>query len=284
MATVANALSFIDDFQYQRGVTPLTEWYCPIIGIALYGLILAVLPALVKGTKRWECKTYSVIHNIILAFGSLIMLLGVLFGTAKNVRSKGWYILICDEDPNPIRGSAFFWCYIYYLSKYYELVDSVLIILKHNFRQLSVLHCWHHASMIWLSWAWIDGKWTGVWWGATMNCFVHVVMYSYYLLRSYGIEVWWKKYITVLQLMQLASFLIGIFVWFHADMQNLAFESRYPYVFFTKKGCAGSYISVALTQAVNISYIFLFIHFFRVTYSKPRHPLETQKRSQKKVQ
>lgn len=40
--------------------------------------------------------------------------------------------------------------------------------------------------------------------GATMNSFIHVLMYSYYGLASLGPEVqkylWWKRYLTKLQL------------------------------------------------------------------------------------
>jgi hypothetical protein len=37
-----------------------------------------------------------------------------------------------------------------------------------------------------------------------INSFVHIIMYSYYLLAALGPEVqkylWWKKYITTLQM------------------------------------------------------------------------------------
>ena len=39
---------------------------------------------------------------------------------------------------------------------------------------------------------------------ACLNCFVHIVMYSYYFLSGLGPSVqkylWWKKYVTVLQM------------------------------------------------------------------------------------
>jgi hypothetical protein len=40
--------------------------------------------------------------------------------------------------------------------------------------------------------------------GAMVNCFVHIVMYSYYGLAAFGPKIseylWWKKYLTILQL------------------------------------------------------------------------------------
>ena len=40
--------------------------------------------------------------------------------------------------------------------------------------------------------------------GALVNCLVHILMYSYYGLASFGSclqpYLWWKKYLTIIQL------------------------------------------------------------------------------------
>lgn len=56
-------------------------------------------------------------------------------------------------------------------------------------------------------WIWLTIKYYG---GGSMiiiplfNSFVHIIMYTYYLLAGLGPEIqkylWWKKYITTLQL------------------------------------------------------------------------------------
>ena len=47
--------------------------------------------------------------------------------------------------------------------------------------------------------------------GATCNSFVHVVMYAYYGLSAIGPQMrpylWWKRYITKLQLVRILSFI-----------------------------------------------------------------------------
>lgn len=49
-----------------------------------------------------------------------------------------------------------------------------------------------------------------------LNSFIHMIMYFYYFLTSYSPEVkkslWWKKYITQLQLLQFVLLLIYISV------------------------------------------------------------------------
>lgn len=42
----------------------------------------------------------------------------------------------------------------------------------------------------------------------TMNCFIHVIMYGYYLFSSFQTDIktslWWKKHVTQIQLVQFA--------------------------------------------------------------------------------
>jgi hypothetical protein len=60
---------------------------------------------------------------------------------------------------------------------------------------------------------------------AVINSFIHVVMYSYYALSSLGPNVqkylWWKKYITIMQLWQFVIYaMYGALVFM--------FQTNYP--------------------------------------------------------
>ena len=52
------------------------------------------------------------------------------------------------------------------------------------------------------------------WLGCALNCFVHCVMYGYYFLAGLGPAVrrylWWKRYLTQLQMIQFSIILIHI--------------------------------------------------------------------------
>jgi len=91
-------------------------------------------------------------------------------------------------------------------------MDTIFFILRKKDSQVTFLHVYHHASMfpIW----WIGIKWVPggqAFFGATINSFVHVLMYSYYGLAALGPNVqkylWWKKYLTWIQLIQ---FVVGM--------------------------------------------------------------------------
>merc|ERR1739848_14977 len=79
--------------------------------------------------------------------------------------------------------------------------------------QLTSLHVIHHAIMPMVSWIFL--KWVGGGHSTFfmfLNMGVHVVMYFYYLVSGLGPQVqkylWWKRYITEMQLLQFVSFSI----------------------------------------------------------------------------
>ncbi|CAD1474263.1 unnamed protein product, partial [Heterotrigona itama] len=101
----------------------------------------------------------------------------------------------------------------YYFSKLLEFCDTFFFILRKKDNQLSFLHVYHHSTMFSL-W-WIGIKWVpsgSTFLPAMVNSFIHVLMYSYYGLSALGPSVakylWWKKYLTILQLIQFTTALI----------------------------------------------------------------------------
>uniref|UniRef100_A0A674D1G3 Elongation of very long chain fatty acids protein n=1 Tax=Salmo trutta TaxID=8032 RepID=A0A674D1G3_SALTR len=94
----------------------------------------------------------------------------------------------------------------YYFSKVIEFMDTFFFILRKNNHQITFLHIYHHASMLniwWFVMNWVPCGHS--YFGASLNSFIHVLMYSYYglsavpAIRPY---LWWKKYITQGQLIQ----------------------------------------------------------------------------------
>ena len=99
---------------------------------------------------------------------------------------------------------------VYWLSKLYELLDTVFMILRHRGRQISFLHVFHHSSITMLAdWAYFIAPIPAVAPILAMNSTIHVVMYGYYFLTALRPlhDFTWKKRITQMQILQ---FLLGI--------------------------------------------------------------------------
>lgn len=94
-----------------------------------------------------------------------------------------------------------------------------------------------------------------------LNSFVHVIMYSYYGLSAMGPAVqkylWWKRYLTQLQLLQFLAIMI------HSTV-NVLSDCDYPKGFSWAFFIYGIFITM------------LFMNFYIQSYTKPA------KRAQKK--
>jgi elongation of very long chain fatty acids protein 7 len=118
-------------------------------------------------------------------------------------------------------------CYLFYLSKFIELLDSIFFILKKNFHQLSILHIVHHGIMP-LSW-WFGIRFVAGGFGtfhACLNSFIHFLMYLYYGLAALGPTyqkyLIWKKSMTSMQMVRCkCSFYVRLIFSFVVSRFNL---------------------------------------------------------------
>ncbi|CAK9251026.1 unnamed protein product [Sphagnum jensenii] len=120
--------------------------------------------------------------------------------------------IVCEHPDTEATGMLWFWSYIYYISKFYELLDTVLQFLAGKTPPNFFLHVYHHSLVILMSWAWIEYRATSQFVGILFNTAVHVVMYYYFYLKSVGVSPWWKRYVTSFQIVQFGFSLMIIAV------------------------------------------------------------------------
>lgn len=259
--------NYIDNFRFEEA--PLSSFYAPVIGSVIYLLVIFSLKAIIK-KPIGELKAVVVLHNLFLCILSALMLVSIVINLIPFVRKFGAFHVYCDNPgpPHPElnmnHGGLAFWCYIFYVSKYYEMVDTLLLVLKA--RPLTLVHVYHHFIVPYLFWIFLQTETTGHWILAFNNSLVHVLMYWYYMVTVLGYDVWWKKYLTIMQIIQ---FFVDMFVtWPHLLMMRA----------LGIWDCRGSMQSVYFGQLVGISFIFLFTSFYRRTYTEGEKKAATHKK------
>jgi hypothetical protein len=90
-------------------------------------------------------------------------------------------------------------------------------------------------------------------------------MYYYYFLTTLNIRVWWKKYITVIQIIQ---FVLDITIISLVSYTYIAFN--YHPTWPNWGNCHGNLWAASFGAGLLASYLLLFIKFFITTYNKPK--------------
>ncbi|KAJ2158514.1 hypothetical protein GGF46_003728 [Coemansia sp. RSA 552] len=237
----------------------LMQWQVPVLISATYTALALAFSARVGNTPRQAAKKKKktgltpmslavFVHNAALAAYSAWAFWSVFPPFVGKILHRGLHEGLCDTDGELWNSVLFVHLYLFYVSKYYELMDTAIILLKG--RKASLLQIYHHAGVILImhlaNYTASPSSIFIVW----ENAGVHTVMYSYYALTTLGINPPGKQYLTSLQIFQ---FLFG---------QTAAL------LYFFRSGCATPLQGIwpwALT-AYLLPLIYLFVQFFYKTY------------------
>ncbi|KAG5675219.1 hypothetical protein PVAND_005143 [Polypedilum vanderplanki] len=224
-----------------------------IICLTYVYLVKVLLPKFMENRKPFKLQKTLIVYNFVQALFSLYLFIEA--GRIGWFRHYSWRCQAVDYTNNELAVRMVIGTYLYYLSKFSEFFDTFFFVLRKKYDQVSTLHVIHHGIMPF-----------SVWWGAKflpgghssfmafLNTFVHFVMYTYYMLAAMGPKVqkylWWKKYLT---LMQMAQF-VAIFV--HAFQLFFHNPCNYPIVFAYWIGGHG------------VFFLILFMNFYKQAYLK----------------
>jgi len=221
--------------------------------------VLVIGPALMRNREAMSLKYPMLVYNLAQTLFN-----GWMFVNALRVWFSGEYNWVCqpvDYSDSPMAILALRMSWWFYFSKFTDFFDTLFFILRKKHNQVTVLHVVHHSTMPMSSWfgpRFAGGGNTSF--GGMWNLMVHVVMYSYYFLAALGVRkeyLWWKRYLTSLQMVQFIAVII------HTSIPLLRTDCNYP-----KEMCY-------IMMGNGVLYLILFYNFYRSTYTtKPAKKTE----------
>ncbi|KAJ3604257.1 hypothetical protein NHX12_028998 [Muraenolepis orangiensis] len=133
---------------------------------------------------------------------------------------------------------------------------AVFFVLRKKNSQVTFLHVYHHSIMPFTWWFGVRFSAGGLGtFHALLNSVVHVIMYSYYGLTALGPNyqkyLWWKKYLTSIQLIQ--------FVMVTTHISQYFFLKDCPYQFP---------VFVYIIGLYGLIFLLLFLNFWYHAYTK----------------
>ncbi|KAH8243923.1 hypothetical protein KR032_011315 [Drosophila birchii] len=246
--------------------TPTEDVHLPLVGshwpiltiMGTYLLFVKVVgPKLMENRKPFDLRAVIKVYNQMqIVYNTLMFVCTVhfMFGPGNfdfrcihnlpvDHKSKNWERIIS---------------YSYFVNKLIDMLETLFFIMRKKDRQISFLHVFHHVYMVYIPFLHMhyvgyggNGLFVVSW-----NMLVHSLMYIYYyqtaLNRNSKAVLWWKKYMTTIQLVQF------IIVLAHCISTLL------------QPDCDAARFSAGLSSVFAILFLLLFINFYIHSYILPK--------------
>ncbi|XP_017487169.1 PREDICTED: elongation of very long chain fatty acids protein 1-like, partial [Rhagoletis zephyria] len=181
-----------------------------VIGVYLL-FVTKVGPAMMRKRAAYQLRLPMLVYNssmVVINFYFLFKSLSWLNYGRELVNFK-WPEWETSDKFNTEDAREQVWSfYLYWLTKFVDLLDTIFFVLRKKDRQITHLHLYHHSIVPILGWyyIWYVFGVPAINLFAFLNSCCHTIMYSYYALSALGPQIqpylWWKKYITQIQLLQ----------------------------------------------------------------------------------
>jgi len=190
-------------------------WPFTLILIAYLSFVLWIGPNFMKNRKPFSLKSTMFVYNIVMcAANAYFFYLTMRYHDFARDMFKLDFPSLKDRRPETLETLSYHNFYL--MTKILDLADTIFFVLRKKQSHITVLHVYHHASIPLLGWIHLrlcGNSALDVWFGA-INTLVHTIMYAYYGLSVLGPQMqpylWWKRYLTQLQLVQFALTLVFV--------------------------------------------------------------------------
>lgn len=117
-------------------------------------IVFSYLAICYYGPRILKGKVYP-LKKFILAYNALCVILSIYIGYELWSNTIGYYYFPCEpvdyseSERNMRIASALWWSYF---SKKFELLDTMLFMLRGKYHQMSFLHIYHHSTAVITMW------------------------------------------------------------------------------------------------------------------------------------
>lgn len=223
-----------------------------LVLVLLGRMVMTMLPPMDKATYP-----IRFIYNIIQ-----VMLCSYMTIEAGLLAYRNGYSLYpCNafNTKSPPVGSLL---WLFYISKILDFVDTTVIILGKKWSQLSFLHVYHHATIFLMYWVNVNVGYDGdIYLTIVLNGLIHTIMYTYYFVSMHSRDIWWKKYLTMCQMIQFLCMNAQAILLIKDDCKTFPKRVTQVYLFYI------------------ITLFALFFRFFVASYSGPKKEKVTTKKA-----
>ena len=136
---VTRISDFVVDFPYDR--LPDNKWLAltlrlevVLLSIAFYLISEPLLKVFATKSgmngKSTLFRTAVAVHNLALAVFSFVVAVNAWHVFSSHYKQRGWRATYCDQDGEFWASGNGTWSMIFYLSKYWEFVDTWILVIK----------------------------------------------------------------------------------------------------------------------------------------------------------
>jgi len=152
-------------------------------------------------------RSLIALHNLALAIFSGVCAWNSWRVVLQHGFDRGFMAVYCDTDGSLWHNGLGAWSFIFYISKYYEFMDTWVLVLKG--KPASFLQVYHHTGIALIMWCAVASQSAWLLFVVLLNSVIHTLMYTYFLIKTISpkTEIRAARYLTMAQITQ---FLTGI--------------------------------------------------------------------------
>ncbi|GAX25230.1 hypothetical protein FisN_5Lh313 [Fistulifera solaris] len=142
-------------------------------------------------------------HNLGLAVFSGVCAYNSWPIVIQHLATRGLIATYCDTDGSLWgEGGLGAWATVFYISKYYEFVDTWILVLKG--KEASFLQVYHHTGIVLAMYGGVASQSAWLLFVVLLNSVIHTLMYVYFFIKtiSPNTEIKAARYLTMAQIGQ----------------------------------------------------------------------------------